>query len=244
MKIISKIKKAYVGLFLMLAALGTTSCQSGLTYEEVPESYYTDVNLSSCTVLSRYLFEDCIYAKNFGTYTTYISQSSFGAEREWTNESGSSYTLADGSVVAPGEKVVLKSGVANMTTRDDNNAPEGKIYVMTYYVPKTVTYTTANKGYLFDQSKLPSGFKCEEPTDGMSEKATAAVDIKQLVVTMQTKQWYGDACTFTPVNGAPKLGAPGDYSEPRQYLVKNNMRRPAGVPQSMRIYEIRIVVLP
>ena len=61
---------------------------------------------------------------------------------------------------------------------------------------------------------------------------------------MQAKQWYGDASTFTPQNGAPKLGAPGDYSEPRQYLVKNNMRRPAGVPQSMRLYEIRVVVLP
>lgn len=244
MKIISKIKKAYVGLFLMLAALGTTSCQSGLTYEEVPESYYTEVGLNSCTVMSRYLFEDCIYAKNFGKYTTYVAQSTFGTEREWTNETGSNYTLADGRVVAPGEKIKLTSGVGSMTTRDDNNAPEGKVYVMTYYVPKTVTYNTANNGYLFDQSKLPSGFNCVDPENGMSVKTTADVDIKQLVVTMQAKQWYGDASTFTPQNGAPKLGAPGDYSEPRQYLVKNNMRRPAGVPQSMRLYEIRIVVLP
>ena len=49
----------------MLAAMATTSCQTGLEYDDVPESYYTDVNLRSCWASSRALFEDCLFAKNY-----------------------------------------------------------------------------------------------------------------------------------------------------------------------------------
>ena len=34
------------------------------------------------------------------------------------------------------------------------------------------------------------------------------------------------ACRVDPVNGAPKLGTPGDFTQPRQYLVTNTAIRP------------------
>ena len=78
----------------------------------------------------------------------------------------------------------------------------------------------------------------------MSEKVQTGVDLTQLVVTLQSQQHYGDDCKIEPQNGAPKLGAPGDYTEPRQYLLLNNLRRPEGVPQAKRLYEVHVVVLP
>lgn len=65
MRLFSKIKNIYTGVFVMLAAMATTSCQTGLEYDDVPESYYTDVNLRSCWASSRALFEDCLFAKNY-----------------------------------------------------------------------------------------------------------------------------------------------------------------------------------
>lgn len=249
MRLFSKIKNIYTGLFVMLAAMATTSCQTGLEYDDVPESYYTDVNLSSCWVSSRALFEDCLFAKNYnggkGEITSAIRQVDFAEDAtQWTNNTGSDYTLEDGTVVAPGQKVNIPLGLYAMTTRDDASAPEGKVYVLTYYIPSTVTYETPNKGYLFIGSKMPQGYTLVNPTDGMSTQATKPVDTKQLVVTMLASQYNGDATTFTPLNGAPALGVPGDFSVPRQYLVKNNMRRPKGVAQSQRIYEVHVVVLP
>lgn len=67
MRLFSKIKNIYTGVFVMLAAMATTSCQTGLEYDDVPESYYTDVNLRSCWVSSRALFEDCLFAKNYNS---------------------------------------------------------------------------------------------------------------------------------------------------------------------------------
>lgn len=236
-------------MFVLLAAMATTSCESGLEYDDVPESYYSDVNLRSCWVSSRALFENCLFAKNYnggkGEITSAIRQVDFPEDKTtWTNNTGADYTLADGTVVAPGETKDLALGLYAMTTREDASAPDGKVYVLTYYIPSTVTYTTPNKGYLFIGSKMPEGYTLVDPTNDMSESCTTPVDTKKLVVTMLASQYLGDATTFTPMNGAPKLGVPGDFSEPRQYLVKNNMRRPAGVAQAQRLYEVRIVVLP
>ena len=65
MKIFNNIKTIYAGLALLLATTLTTSCQTGLEYEDVPEEYYSNVDLQGCTLSSRYLFEGCIWAKNY-----------------------------------------------------------------------------------------------------------------------------------------------------------------------------------
>ena len=52
-------------------------------------------------------------------------------------------------------------------------------------------------------------------------------------------------CTVEPVDGAPTLGEPGDFTGTSQrYLVKNICYRPAGVDQYQRLYEFRITYLP
>ena len=202
------------------------------------------MDLTLCNVASRYLFEDCIFAKNYGKYTTFIAQTTFKTSQKWTNKTGSNYTLVNDSVVKPGETITLKSGVSNMTTRKDSNAPEDKVYVINYYITPEVTYSTPNKGFLFDSAKIPQGFTLVDETDGKATKVKTKTNLKQLVVTMQARQWYGDACLYEPQKDAPRLGVPGDFSKPRQYMVYNNMRRPDGVPQAKRLYEINIIVLP
>lgn len=246
MKIIrKKIRNIHVGLLLLLtSSILTTSCYSGLVYEDVPEGYYTDVDLVLCSVSSRYLFENCIYAKNYGEYTTFIAETSFPPVETWTNKTNSNYTLVNNRIVKPGETVTLESGVSNITTRKDPNAPNGKVYVVNYYITPEVTYSTPNKGFLFDSVKMPPGFTLINSTDGRAIQVKAKINLKQLVVAMQTGVRDGDACVFEPQKDAPRLGIPGDFSKPRQYMVYNNMRRPDGVPQAKRLYEINIIVLP
>lgn len=245
MKIFSKTKTLYTGICLLLAGMFTSSCETGLVYEDVPEDYYSDVSLTNTQIISRYLFENCLYAKNFGEYTTYIAQTTHGQSGvTWTNETGSNFTLPNGTVVTPGETITLTGGHNKIVERADNNAPDGKVYTLYFYVPSKVVYSSPNKGYLYDLSKLPSGFTLVGGENGMSEKVQTGVDLTQLVVTLQSQQHYGDDCKVEPQNGAPKLGAPGDYTEPRQYLLLNNLRRPEGVPQAKRLYEVHVVVLP
>lgn len=248
MKIISKIKSiSYAGLLLLLAATTTVSCQSGLEYEEAPENYYTDVDVQASFIYSRYLFKDCVYGKNYNQYTSYIAQTSLpNSTVTWTNETGADYTLKDGTVIANGETATIPTALNTMTTRDDASAPDGKVYVITYYVPSKVTYKTANKGFLFDMNKYTGSdsFTLIDGSNGMAEQVEGDVDVKQLVISLVGNQYYGTDTTISPQNGAPALGVPGDFSEPRQYLMKNNMYRPSGVPQAQRLYEIQVVKLP
>lgn len=243
--IINKIKNIHVVLLsLLICSMLTTSCDSGLVYDDVPEEYYKDVDLTVCNISSRYLFEDCIYAKNYKKYTTYIAQTTFKSTLKWINKTGSNYTLTNDSVVKPGDTITIKNGVNNITTRKDSNAPDGKVYVVNYYITPEVTYSTPNKGFLFDSAKIPSGFTLVNGTDGKATKVKTKTNLKQLVVAIQARQSRGDACLYEPQKDAPRLGIPGDFSKPRQYMVYNNMRRPDGVPQAKRLYEINIIVLP
>lgn len=247
MKIISKIKNATAGLFLLLAAVTVTSCQSGLNYDPAPEEYYTDVDLYTSYMFSRYVFYDCVYAKNYDKYTTYMAQTQLSTSKlTWTNNTGSDYTLADGTVVAAGQTIDIPSGLQTMTTRDDASAPDGKIYVITFYVPSKVTYQTANKGYLFDLNKYTGSdnFTLVDGENGKSEKVQGDLNVKQLVISLVSNQNYGTDTTWQPLNGAPELGKPGDYSEPRQYMITNNMYRPSGVEATKRIYEVKVVQMP
>ena len=51
------------------------------------------------------------------------------------------------------------------------------------------------------------------------------------------------ACKVEPVDGAPALGTPGDYTKPQKYLVTNTTFRPDGVPEYSRLYEIQVHLL-
>lgn len=250
MKMISKIKNISAGLLLVLATTLTTSCQSGIEYEAAPEEYYTDVDLYTSLVYSRYLFTDCVYGKNYGQYTTYIAQTSLQSSKvEWTNNTGSDYTVSVNGVsqtIANGQTVTIPNGINNMSTREDASAPDGKVYVLTYYLLPKVTYSMPNKGFLFDINKYTGSdhFELVDGVDGKAEKVIGDVNPKQLVISLIPSSYSGTDMTLTPVNGAPALGTPADYSVPRQYLLKNEYYRPEGVPQAQRLYEVQVVMLP
>ncbi len=238
-------------MLLALSAMMVTSCQSGIERDPAPEENYTDVDLYTTLVYSRYLFKDCVYGKNYDKYTSYVAQTSLGPSSvEWTNKTGADYTVSvngEKQTVANGETVTIPNGTNNISTRDDAAAPDGKVYVVTFYLLPKVTYSTANKGFLFDLNKYTGSDKftlVNGDENGRAEKVTGDVNPKQLVISLIPDSYQGTDMTLTPVNGAPALGVPGDFTQPRQYLLKNNYYRPDGVPQAQRLYEVQVVMLP
>lgn len=245
MKIVKKLYKLMLIASVFVA--GFSSCQSGLEYEEAPESVYTEVGVSQFNVKARELFIDKIWAVNYGTWSdNYISTVTIGSSSSsnkvsWTNNTGKDYTLVDGTIVKPGEKVELTGSI---TTEDNSDAPEGKLYVMHSYILPTVIHETANKGFLFDKSKFSGDFELIEPDkDGRARKVELPIRANELIVEFYLVD--AAACTVHPLDNAPELGKPGDFTSPRRYMVRNNKTyRPSGVEESKRMYEVRVTVLP
>lgn len=238
MKILNKLYAVALGALLL------TGCQTGLEYEEVPESIYNNVNLAGnlCNVKARQLFENQIYATNWNKWVPdYISTVTIGnyqSGKDWTNETSAAVTL-NGITVAPGETVQLKN---SLTKEDLAAAPEGTLYVVNLYADSEATYDTPNKGYLFDASKFSGDFELVNPTDGRSQQIILPVRKNEVIVEMLLSQEYN--CKVKPQDGAPELGKPGDFTAPRRYLVVNESRRPDGQPAAQRLYEVRITFLP
>lgn len=230
---------------LALGLLFFSSCESGLVYEDVPESIYSNVNLtgSLCNIKSRELFVNQIYATNWNKWVeSYISTVTIGKyqnETEWTNTTAATVTL-NGVAVAPGENIKLRN---SMTTEAQASAPGGMLYVLNLYADSKATYGTANKGYLFDATKFSGDFTFVAPiVNGRSERVILPVRKNEVIVEMLLSQEYN--CKVYPQNGAPAMGQPGDFTQPRQYLVVNESRLPSGVERAQRLYEVRITFLP
>lgn len=239
---IAILNKLCLGLALMGSVMGMTSCTAGLTYEDAPENIYTEVGVSAFNVRARELFEGKIWAVNFNQWTDYLSTVVIGGSSEinWTNETGQVYTLADGTSVAPDETVKLRG---TMTEEVASDAPDGKIYVLHSYVPSHTTYSTPNRGYLFDASKFSGDFELVNPVDNRSQQVALPIRPAELVVDFTLVDY--DACTVEPQDGAPALGVPGDFTQPRRYLVRNSRtHRPDGVEEYRRMYEVRLTFLP
>lgn len=238
MKLIDILKNKYAGL-IVVAGMAVTGCESGLTYDDVPESVYSEVGVQAFNMQGRKLFQDNVYAVNWDKYTTYISTVLLSSKQTWENTTGKDYTI-NGTVVKAGESIELTNG---MTEEVEASAPEGKVCVLTVYVPSRITYSSPNKSYLFDGSKLSGDFKMIEPdANNRSQQVSFPVDKTQLIGRILPTDYY--ACSIIPQNGAPALGTPGDFSEPRRYMVVNNSRLPAGVTRYQRLYELRPIFLP
>ena len=80
-----------------------------------------------------------------------------------------------------------------------------------------------------------------DPVDGKSQSIILPVRQDALVVEFILAN--DSACRVDPVDGAPKLGTPGDYTLPQQYMVTNYAYRPDGVPQYKRLYEVQVQLL-
>lgn len=228
-------------LGILLIGLAGSSCQKDLVYVDVPESVYSEVGVNSISVSAREYFKDCIWAVNYGEWVSDISTQYIGgtSSATWTNKTGKEYQLTDGTKVEPNETIKLEG---KFTEEKDENAPGGKLYVYTTYALSDVQYSTKNKGFLFDSTKMSGNFKLVSPTDNRSTSAIFPVRKNELIVAFTLTD--AAACTVVPQNGAPELGKPGDYSKPQQYLVKNISRLPEGVQQYTRLYEVRVTFLP
>ncbi|MDO5570957.1 MAG: hypothetical protein Q4F97_05770 [Bacteroidales bacterium] len=210
-----KILKSLAYTALMI--LPFTSCESGIEFEEVPESVYNEVGLSSNPALveARELMKGkvCQIYYNGQPYVDYIARK---------REIEVSETL---------------------TEVDDANAPEGKLYRLTIEVPAKVTYSSPNKGNIFVASKFSSDAVVPEFSDPFTDSgvsgfmsATYPTDLSRLVLLLNLADY--NACSVKPQNGAPTLGEPGDYSKPQQYIVINENKRPDGSGQRKRLYEL------
>lgn len=239
MRLLNKLCAVTLGLLLL------NSCQSGLEYDEVPESIYSNVNLAGnlANVKSRELFENKIFAINWNRWVdNYISTVTIGtyqSETNWTNTTAAPVTV-NGTTVAPGATAKLKN---SLTTEALASAPGGTLYVLNLIANSRATYKTANKGYLFDKSKFSGDFQLVAPiTNNRSEQVILPVRKNEVIVELLLSQEYN--CKVYPQDNAPEMGKPGDFTQPRRYLVINESRLPAGVERAQRLYEIRITFLP
>lgn len=250
-----KIKSILAAITLGLTAL--SGCQSGIVWDEVPESIYSELDLGSGLVKNRprELFTNKVWQINYGQgqwVENFIAQSylpSFEQGMEYVNNTGSNVTILD-KTLAPGEKMMVKN---SLEVVDDSSAPEGKKYIVHVFSFNKVGYGTPNKGHAFlrsafdNESVKPYTFieKIE------SEAAGAKGDMYRYII-MPVKHnemvleliWENtSSCKAEPINGAPALGTPGDYTKPQQYMVSNIAIRPEGVPEYKRLYEIQVHLL-
>ncbi len=247
MKLNRIFNKIFGGVALLGVSLAFTNCEAGLTYQEAPESQYTNVEVSSIEMSARELFQDQkIYAVNWDRWVdNYINTVNIGgsADFKYKNTSGSVVTLNDGTKVQPGETVTVKS---TRTEEACEEAPGGKLRVFNIYVVDHATYATANKGYLFVGSKFSGDFELVNPTNGRAQNIILPVRKNELIGGMNlvgASSTYD--CMVETIGESPRLGQPGDFTKANlRYLVKNISHRPAGVPQAMAMYEIRITFLP
>lgn len=239
MKLLNKLYTAALGLLLL------NSCQAGLEYEDVPESIYSNVDLAGnlCNIKARQLFENQIYATNWERWVpSYISTVTIGnyqSGKEWKNTTAAAVTVG-GVTVAPGQTVRLKN---SLTTESLASAPGGNLYVVNLFADARANYKTANKGYMFDATKFSGDFALVAPIlNGRSEQINMPVRKNEVIVEILLSQEYN--CKVYPQDNAPELGKPGDFTQPRKYLVINESRLPAGVERAQRLYEVRITFLP
>ena len=237
------LNKILVSAVVLCCVWAMSSCKAGLTYEEAPESVYSEVGVTNFTLKARELFTDKIYAVNWHKWVdNYIDTRLVGAmgEWKWTNLTGKDYTLPDGTVVADGQEVTIPG--QQIVEESKAELPGGKLYVINVNVFPRVTYYTPNKGYLFDQSKFSGDFRLINPKDNRSTAINMPIKKNELIGELYLADW--SICNVEPLDGSTPLGKPGDFTKANRYIVMNIAHRPAGVEQVSRVYEVRVNFLP
>lgn len=235
---------------LCMAALA--SCTSGIVYDEVPESVYSDVELGAglAKIRVRELFTNKVWQVNHNDgkgqwleeflAQTQISQG-YQDGKDYINNTGSDVTIM-GQVLKPGEKMFVQNTLEEVA---DNSAPDGKKYIAYLFSPTKVTYSTPNKGHLFVESAFANEsvkpIMVEEVVEGKFRSIILPVRQNALVIEFILANQY--ASSVEPINGAPALGTPGDYTKPQQYMVINTAFRPTDAPEYKRLYELRVQLL-
>ena len=244
-----KIKNIFLATIMCITTLG--SCTSGIVYDEVPESVYSELGLGSglAKIRVRELFNNKIWQVNHNDgkgqwLESYIGQTqisqAYQGGKEYTNNTGADITIM-GKVLKVGETVLVKNEIEVV---DDSSAPEGKRYIVHLFSETMAKYSTPNKGHLFVESAFAKDTAKPimiEPVDGKSREIILPVRPEALVVEFILAN--DKACRVDPVNGAPALGTPTDFTKSHQYMVSNTAYRPDGAPEYSRLYEIKVQLL-
>ena len=85
------LNKICIGAAVLCSASVISSCTAGLTYEEAPESVYSEVGVSKIELKARELFNDKIYAVNWNKWVdNYIDTRLIGSSDvfTWVNRTG------------------------------------------------------------------------------------------------------------------------------------------------------------
>ena len=106
---------------------------------------------------------------------------------------------------------IMLFAIFGMTSCLDEMAVNGEQQV------KQIQLTRTAGEYDFDEENKTGEpfFNITVAPNNVPEEEKANVDAKNLVVVLT----ISTAATVTPVDGAPKLGVPGDWSKPNKYKV-------------------------
>lgn len=219
-----KTYKLILGLFAILIAL--QGCTKGIVEDEVPEEYRSALNIAYLYGSARELFYDKMCGVNYdgAPLSNYVQQVS-------ALKDGKDYM----NVSAVLEKV------------EEAGVPGNELWRITVNVEDSVVYETPNNGWLFvkaefdkDNSMNPSFIDLD--ANGRCRKVKLPVDIHRFVIGIEFDgdyhEYYNNEVAER-IDGAPKLGVPGDFSEPRRYLIQNKWEMEDGT-HMQRVVEIRV----
>lgn len=219
-----KTYKLIWGLFSVLFVL--QGCTKGVVDDEVPEEYRSALNIAYLYGNARELFYNKMCGLNYADapLQNYIQQVS-------ALEDGEDYM----DVSAVLEKV------------NEEGVPGNELWRITVNIEDSVVYETPNNGWMFvkaefdkDNTMNPAFIDLDE--NGRCRKIKLPVDIKRFVIGLEFdgdyNEYYNNEVAEC-INGAPKLGVPGDFSEPRRYLIQNKWEMDDGT-RMQRVVEIRV----
>lgn len=220
--------KMYKILFCLWAVVFPLlqGCTKGIVDDEVPEEYKSALNITRVYVHSRELFYNKLCGINYegAPLSNYIQQVT-------SLEKNASYAKTD---------VVLKKVT-------EEGLPGNELWQVTLNLADSVVYSAPNNGWVFvkaefDKDDTMNPVFIDLDDKGHCSKVKLPVDLKRLVISLTFDGDYLEGYNnevYEQLNGAPKMGVPGDYSVPRRYVVRNKWEQSDGT-HMQRVVEIRV----
>lgn len=210
----------------LLVLLALQSCTKGIVDDEVPAEYKSALHIGSVYANARELFYNKLQGVNYegAPLQNYIQQVS----------------ALQGAAASLGAD-------ANIEKVHEEGIPGNELWRFTINLADSATYTAPNLGWVFVKSEFdkdntmnPAFIDLDE--NGCCSSVKLPVDIKRLVVSLAFSGDYLEGYNnevAENIDGAPKLGVPGDFSVPRRYLIQNKWEMDDGT-RMQRVVEIRV----
>lgn len=222
---VMRIYKLSFGLSLIVL-LALQSCSKGIVDDEVPAEYKSALHINGVYAHARELFYNKLQGVNYegAPLQNYVQQV--------TALAGAAGSLSGDAII---EKV------------PEEGLPGNELWRYTINLADSATYTAPNLGWVFVKSEFdkdntmnPAFIDLDE--NGHCSSVKLPVDIKRLVVSFAFAGDYAEVYNnevAENIDGAPRLGVPGDFSVPRRYLIQNKWKMDDGT-RMQRVVEIRV----